>query len=74
MQAFKYIITVIIALKSISTIVITVVMVILAGGIISQTLTLIALINWGRALQEREQGRAAFFSPETKKYTYGGKK
>lgn len=50
MGAFKYITTPIIALNIITTIIIPVVMAILLGAIISQTLALIKLINWGGAL------------------------
>lgn len=47
MQAFKYITATIMTLNVIMAFIITVVMVILAGVIISQRLSVITIINWG---------------------------
>lgn len=58
MWALKYITAIIIPLNIISVIAVTAAVVILAGVIISQRLSLIPLINWGGVLWEQETGRS----------------
>lgn len=58
MWALKYITAIIIPLNIITVIAVTAPIVILAGVIISQRLSLIRLINWGGLLWEQETGRS----------------
>lgn len=58
MWALKYIRAIIIPLNVITVIVATAVIVILAGGIISQRLSVIMIINWGGLRWKQETGRS----------------